>query len=59
MGTIVQLIESRENEIRASTVLLPNGNTIKCPNNLLYPLETTAADVRLLCEDKDFCIYNV
>ena len=44
MGTIVQLIESRGNEIRASSVLLPNGNTIKRPNNLLYPLETTAAD---------------
>ena len=44
MGTIVQLIESRENEIRASSVLLPNGNTIKRPNNVLYPLETTAAD---------------
>ena len=34
MGKIVQLIESRENEIRASCVPLPNGNTIKRPNNL-------------------------
>ena len=44
MGKIVQLIESRDNEIRAASVLLPNGNTIKRPINLLYPLETAAAD---------------
>ena len=44
MGKFVQLIESRENEICAASVLLPNGNTIKRPINLLYPLETAAAD---------------
>ena len=41
MGKIVQLIESRDNEIRAESVLLPNRNTIK---SLLYPLKTTPAD---------------
>ena len=35
MGKIVQLTESRDNEIRATGVLLPNGNTIKRPINLL------------------------
>ena len=40
MGRIVQLIESRDNEIRAANVLPPNGNTIKRPINLLYSLET-------------------
>ena len=44
MGKIVQLIESRGNEIRAAGVLLPNGNTIKRPINLFQRLETAAAD---------------
>ena len=44
MGKIVQLIESRENEIRATSVLLLNGNTIKHPISLLCPLETAPAD---------------
>ena len=44
MGRIVKLIESRDNEIRAASVLSPNGNTIKRLINLLYPLETAAAD---------------
>ena len=44
MGKVVQLIESRVNEIRAASVLLPNGNTIKHAINLLYPLETAAGD---------------
>ena len=44
MGKIVQLIESRGNKIPVASVLLPNGNTIKRPINLLYPTETAAAD---------------
>ena len=44
MGKIVQLIESRGNEILAAGVLLPNGNTIKRPINLFQRLETAAAD---------------
>ena len=44
MGKIVQLIESRDNEIRAASVLLPNGTTIKRPINLKQPLETAHAD---------------
>ena len=42
---IAQLIESRGNKIHAASVLLPNGNTIKRPINLLYLLETAAADI--------------
>ena len=38
MGKIVQVIKKRDNEIRAASVLLRNGNTIKRPINLLYPL---------------------
>ena len=34
MGKIVQLTESRDNEIRAASALLPNGTTIKRPINL-------------------------
>ena len=44
MGKMVQLIESRESEMRVASVLLPNGNTVKRPINLLYTLETAAAD---------------
>ena len=44
MGKIVQLIDSRDNEMRDASVLLPNGNTIKRPINLSYPLETAVAD---------------
>ena len=44
MGKMVQLIESRESEMRAASVLLPNGNTVKRPINPLYTLETAAAD---------------
>ena len=45
MEKIAQLIESRGNKIHAASVLLPNGNTIKRSTNLLYLLETTAADI--------------
>ena len=41
MENIVELIESRDDEIRGTWLLLPNGNTIQPPINLLYPLETT------------------
>ena len=44
MGKIVQVIKKRDNEIRAASVLLRNGNTIKRPINLLYPLETAAGE---------------
>ena len=44
MGKIVQLIESRDNEICVASVLLPNGKTIKRPINLLCPLKTTPED---------------
>ena len=44
MGKIIQLIESRDNEIRAASVLLPNGNIINCPIKPLYPLEISPAD---------------
>ena len=44
MGKIIQLIESRDKEVHAASVLLPNGNTIKRPINLLYPLETAPAN---------------
>ena len=44
MGKIIQLIECRDNKICAPSVLLPNGNAIKHPINLLYPLETAATD---------------
>ena len=37
-------IDWKQRQLRAASVLLPNGNTIKCPINLLYPLETAAAD---------------
>ena len=45
MEKIAQLIESRGNKIHAASVLLPNGNTIKRSTNLLYLLETAAADI--------------
>ena len=44
MGKIIELIERRDNEIRAATVLLPNGNTIKRLINLLYHLKTALVD---------------
>ena len=44
IGKIIQLIECKDNKICAPSVLLPNGNTIKRPINLLYPLETAATD---------------
>ena len=44
MGKIIQLIESRDNEIRAASVLLPNGNIINHPIKPLYPLEIAPAD---------------
>ena len=40
MGKIVKLIESKDDEIRAASVLHPNGNTIKRPIDLSYSLET-------------------
>ena len=44
MGRITHLIKSKDHEIRAANVLLPNGNIIKRPINLLYPLETALID---------------
>ena len=44
MGKVIELIERRDNEIRAATVLLPNGNTIKRLINLLYHLKTALVD---------------
>ena len=41
MENIVELIESRDDEIRGTWLLLPNGNTIQPPINLLNLLETT------------------
>ena len=47
MGKVIELIERRDNEIRAATVLLPNGNTIKRLINLLYHLKTALVDTIL------------
>ena len=44
MGKIVKLIESKDDEIRAASVLHPDGNTIKRPIDLSYSLETAPAD---------------
>ena len=49
MEKIAQLIESRDNKMHAASVLLPNGNAIKRPINLLYLLETAAADI--ICQN--------
>ena len=40
MGKITKLIKSQDKEIRATKVLLPTGNEVNGPINLLYPLET-------------------
>ena len=39
MWKITKLIKSQEKEIRAAKVLLPTGNEVNRPINLLYPLE--------------------
>ena len=39
MGRIVELISSREGNIKAATILLPTRHTINRPLKLLYPLE--------------------
>ena len=40
MGKITKLIKSQDKEIRAAKVLLPTGNEVNRPINLLHPLET-------------------
>ena len=40
MGKVTKLIESKDNEIRAATILLPTKKEVNRPINLLYPLET-------------------
>ena len=40
MWKITKLIKSQEKEIRAAKVLLPTGNEVNRPINLLHPLET-------------------
>ena len=42
MGKIIELIESKDGEIWAATLLLLTRNTVKWPINFLYPLETAS-----------------
>ena len=39
LGKIIQLIESKDGEIRAATSLLPTRNTVNRPIKLLYPMQ--------------------
>ena len=48
MGKITKLIKSQDNEIRAAKVLLPTGNEVNRPINLLHTLET-ATPLRHTC----------
>ena len=42
MGKIIELIESKDGEIWAATLLLLTRNAVKWPINFLYPLETAS-----------------
>ena len=39
MGKLEELIQSNDTEIRAAKVRMSNGNLLKRPLNLLYPME--------------------
>ena len=39
MGKIIKVIESKDDAIRAATLLLPTRNTVNRPIKLLYPMQ--------------------
>ena len=47
MGKIIKLIERKDGEIGAPTLLLPKKNTVNRQINLLHPLETALVTDKL------------
>ena len=39
LGKIIKVIESKDDAIRAATLLLPTRNTVNRPIKLLYPMQ--------------------